>query len=153
MPLGPLTKGINETAYDAANAYLDYQAEQAKFGLERGQREKQYEYFQGKRDIEYKNFQNVSSREQERVEGKYDYDSMLKVLEGSWEAHNNWKGRLADWVVGRNDLEEKSMAQQKLPNGTNSDNIGSVYQRNKSKFDKLDGLYQNWVLDALGAWI
>lgn len=151
IAVGPLTKGINETAYDAANAYLDYQAEQAKFGLERGQREKQYEYFQGKRDIEYKNFQNVSSREQERVEGKYDYDSMLKVLEGSWEAHNNWKGRLADWVVGRNDLEEKSMAQQKLPNGTNSDNIGSVYQRNKSKFDKLDGLYQNWVLDALGA--
>lgn len=151
IAVGPLTKGINETAYDAANAYLDYQAEQSKFGLERGQREKQYEYFQSKRGIEYNNFQNISSREEERVEGKYDYDSMLKVLEGSWEAQNNWKGRLADWIVGRNDLEEKSMTQQKLPNGTNSDNIGSVYNRNKSKFEKLDGLYQNWILDYFGA--
>ena len=43
------------------------------------------------------------------------------------------------------------MTQQKLPNGTNSDNIGSVYNRNKSKFEKLDGLYQNWILDYFGA--
>lgn len=151
IAVGPLTKGINETAYDAANAYLDYKGEMAKFGLERGQREKQYEYFQGKRGIEYENFQNISSREQERVQGKYDYDSMLKVLEGSWEAHNDWKGRLSDWVIGENDLERKAKTSQVLPNGERSDNIGSVYNRNKQKFEKLDGLYQNWVLDALGA--
>lgn len=151
IAVGPLTKGINETAYDAANAYLDYQAEQSKFGLERGQREKQYEYFKGKRNIEYENFQNISSREQERVQGKYDYDSMLKALEGSWEAYNNWKGNVADWVVGRNDLEEKSLERMRLPDGSYSDTKESVFDKNRQKLGFTKDLYRNWIMDALGA--
>lgn len=151
IAVGPLTKGINESAYSAANAFIDYQADMAKFGLERGQREKQYEYFKGRRNIEYENFQNINSREQERVVGKYNYDSFIKSLEGVWEAHNNWKGRLGDSVTPRNELEIKSLGRQKLPDGSYSDNTASVFKKNTSKVKEIEGLYQNWLLDAMGA--
>ena len=151
IAVGPLTKGINESAYSAANAFIDYQADMAKFGLERGQREKQYENFKARRGIEYENFQNINSREEERVVGKYNYDSFIKSLEGVWEAHNNGIGRLADTVTPTNGLELKSLGQQKLPDGSYSDNTASVFKKNPSKVKEIEGLYQNWVLDAMGA--
>lgn len=159
IAVGPLTKGINETAYDAANAYLDYQAEQAKFGLERGQREKQYEYFQGKRGIEYGNFQNISSREQERIEGKYKFDSILKTVEGAGAAYNDIVGRkinqwVPDWMLGKKEaektLEKESMSQQRLPNGEYSDNMTSVLNKNQKEFNDLKGLRYNWGIDLFG---
>ena len=160
IAVGPLTKGINESAYDAANAFIDYQADMAKFALERGQREKQYEYFQGKRGIEYENFQNVSSREQERIEGKYKFDSILKTVEGAGAAYNDIIGRkinewVPDWMLGKKDaektLEKESMSQQRLPNGEYSDNMASVLNKNRNEFNDLKGLRYNWFTDFFGA--
>lgn len=160
IAVGPLTKGINESAYDAANAFIDYQADMAKFALERGQREKQYEYFQGKRNLEYENFQNVSSREQERIEGKYKFDSILKTIEGAGAAYNDIVGRkinewVPDWMLGKKEaektLEKESMSQQRLPNGEYSDNMASVLNKNQKEFNDLKGLRYNWFTDLFGA--
>lgn len=151
IAVGPLTKGINETAYDAANAYLDYQAEMAKFGQEREMRGGQLERFQQKRGIEYENAMNVSSREEERVQGKYDYDTILKSMEGEWTRFNDYKGRFTDWVIGRNDLEKKSLERMKLPDGSYSDTKESVFGKNRQKLEFAKDIYRNWMLDAMGA--
>lgn len=96
IAVGPLTSGINETAYNAANAYLDYKAQMSKFGLERGQRAGELSRFEQRRNIQMENYRNVSSRELERIDAQFQYDTYFKALETYFAANKDFKGRLAD---------------------------------------------------------
>ena len=105
IAVGPLTSGINETAYNAANAYLDYEAQMSKFGLERGQRAGELSRFEQRRDIQMENFRNISSRELERIDAQFQYDTYFKALETYFAANKDFKGRIADKILSPEGLK------------------------------------------------
>lgn len=81
IALGPLTKGINETAYEAANARVDAVLQMQKLGLHKGQRELQYGRYREQRELQQSG--KLASLEAERgvVETQYMIDSQRAAME------------------------------------------------------------------------
>lgn len=150
IAVGPLTKGINETAYDAASSYLDYQAEQEKFALERQMRQGQLTRFQERRDIEYGNFRNVSSRKEENIEAKFNYNSLLKTYETALEAYTDITGTLADPLIKDSEIEKEAQKPIVLPNGKRSTSAADVVSNNQDIIDKLSEIKITRLDKALG---
>lgn len=137
IAVGPLTKGINETAYDAANAYIDYRAEQQKFGLEREMRQGQLERFQQKRGIENRNILNISSRKEEEVEAKFNYNTLVKTMETALASHTDMMGQIADPLIKDTEVEKNAQKSITLPNGTRSTNGYDVIRNNNKILEQL----------------
>ena len=152
IAVGPLTKGINETAYDAANAFLDYQKDLEKFNIERTQRGSELERFQAKRDIDYKNFLALKEKEEANILTKFDANSVLKTWEGVLGAHTDVKGRISEWALRReeSEAEKQTMQNMNLPTGTKSSNVSDVYRQNKKIFDILSTIDVNWMDKTYG---
>ena len=114
IAVGPLTKGINQTAYEAANAFIDYQKDLEKFNIERSQRSGELQRFQAKRDIDYKNFLKLKEKEETNILTKFDANSVLKTWEGALGAHTDWKGDIAEWLTRREESEVEKQSMQNI---------------------------------------
>lgn len=81
VAIGPLTKGINETAYDAAMSRIDTAAQIEKLGLHAGQREQKYQRFEEKRELQ--KLGKIAGLEAEKgvVETQYTTQSRQAALD------------------------------------------------------------------------
>lgn len=79
--IGPLTKGINQSAYDAANARIDAAANIEKLGLHQKQREQDYRLYGEQRGLQYEGKKASTKADIEIAETKYTAESRQAVLD------------------------------------------------------------------------
>ena len=79
--IGPLTKGINQSAYDAANARVDAAANIEKLGLHQKQREQDYRLYGEKRGLQYEGKKASINADIGIAEAQYTADSRQAVLD------------------------------------------------------------------------
>ena len=79
--IGPLTKGINQSAYDAANARVDAAANIEKLGLHQKQREQDYRLYGEQRGLQYEGKKASINADIGIAEAQYTADSRQAVLD------------------------------------------------------------------------
>ena len=79
--IGPLTKGINQSAYDAANARVDAAANIEKLGLHQKQREQDYRLFGEQRGLQYEGKKASIKADIGIAEAQYTADSRQAALD------------------------------------------------------------------------
>lgn len=155
IAVGPLTDGINETAYKAAEANIDLSADVLKFQKEMGLRAAQYGLFEKRRGTEFGNVVEVNAAEAERTKAKYDYDAVLSTVQTMAEMGKDLKGDYSKRVLDgmgvysdeETNVDSESMSSHELPNGR-SETMGGVYNRIDPKLKKdMESIYTNRLWD------
>ena len=98
IALGPLTKGINETAYEAANARIDAAVQKQKLDLHKDQREQQYGRYKEQRELQQ--IGNIAGLEAEKgvAQTQYKIDSQRAAMEHTqyMEKNHNYQMLIRD---------------------------------------------------------
>ena len=98
IALGPLTKGINETAYEAANARIDAAVQKQKLDLHKDQREQQYGRYKEQRKLQQ--IGNIAGLEAEKgvAQTQYKIDSQRAAMEHTqyMEKNHNYQMLIRD---------------------------------------------------------
>ena len=98
IALGPLTKGINETAYDAANARIDAAVQKQKLDLHKDQREQQFGRYEEQRKLQQVG--KIAGLEAEKgvAQTQYKIDSQRAAMEHTqyMEKNHNYQMLIRD---------------------------------------------------------
>lgn len=98
IALGPLTKGINETAYEAANARIDAAVQKQKLDLHKDQREQQYGRYKEQRELQQ--IGKIAGLEAEKgvAQTQYKIDSQRAAMEHTqyMEKNHNYQMLIRD---------------------------------------------------------
>lgn len=172
IAVGPLTEGINETAYKAANAYIDYQKDIANLNLDIQKRKKEEDNFYERRQGEYRNFLDSWNQTMSYTEKKYKYDVAISTIQSTLENEKNILGSVLNGIIGQSDSEKSATEQGAKIAGGETETMGGVLGENITNFrnavgdtyinrwadglfnantlDKANAMFQNYMLKYSG---
>ena len=101
--IGPLTKGINQSAYDAANARIDAAANIEKLGLHQKQREQDYRLYGEQRGLQYEGKKASINADIGIAEAQYTTGSRQLAFEQGLNASNRY---VQNGLMGRDAKNE-----------------------------------------------
>lgn len=137
IAVGPLTEGINATAYKAANAYLDYNLGTQNLNIDKSQREKEYQNFAKRRDVEYGAF--VSKNEAGRLFtiAKSDSDMASKAAAYESERIRNWGGRFFSMFDYYNANEANAIDGATYGNSRKTTTLSDVLAKHRGLYNEI----------------
>ena len=162
IALGPLTKGINESAYDAAMSSVDAAAQMEKLALHKGQREAQYGRFKELRELKQSGAIAGLEAEKGVVETQYRIDSQRAAMAHTQlmeREHNiqglirNERNNLLNFDENGNVTEDNKIGGRNVANGnqksdvitnTNEAGVGGIMNSNMwgANWEKFVGYQQ-----------